>query len=76
MCLVTGTYPDDSSELVHHTPVVKDEVGFCSVSCQVYGGHLHLSLFEYDLDHGVCQVTVLLLMQTTMEETVKSTIPL
>lgn len=58
--------PDDTSEVVHHAPVIKDEVRV--VSGQVCCRNLHLSLFEYELDHGVHQKVIPLLMQTTAEE--------
>lgn len=47
--------------------MVKNEVGVCVGSSWVCGSHLHLSLFKYDLDHGVHQEISPLPVQTRTE---------
>lgn len=65
-CLLVKADPDGSVKVLHHTIVLQHRVSV--VGRQVCGRYLHLTLFEYDLDHDVCQKQDLLLMQTRSKQ--------
>lgn len=66
MHLLFETYPDWGVVVFHNFPGEKYTIGV--VWSQALGGHLHLALFEKDLDLAVSQELVLLLTQTKTEQ--------